>query len=450
MNVPTARPPAPGDAPRTRSVRRTGPARWLTAGLAVVLGLTVSATTPHAAVADSPYQRGPDPTLASVAATRGPFATTQATVPAGNGFNGGFVYYPTDTSLGTWGAVAIVPGYSALFANEEAWMGPWLASFGFVVLGIETNSRTDGADARATQLLAGLDYLTRTSPVRSRVDANRLGVMGHSAGGAGTLLAALRRPSLKTAVGLAPGTPGNNLNMSTTQVPTLLLSGQNDGTVTPSYVQGIYNTLPANVEHAWAELAGNDHLSFTRSNPTEMRLLIPWLKIFLDSDTRYTQFLCPLADSTGVSRYSSTCPLVPSGGPTPPPTTTPPPPTTTPPPTSTPPPPTTTPPPPTTTPPAGTACTATYRTVNSWSGGFQAEVTVTAGTTATDGWTVRWNLGAGQSVSQVWNGTLSTSGTTATVRNAAYNGTLAPGTSTTFGFLGTGTPSSPSPTCTSP
>lgn len=233
MNLPTAQAPPPGTAHRTPSVRRSGVARWLTAGLAVVLGLAVSATTPHAAAADSPYQRGPDPTLASVAATRGPFATTQATVPAGNGFNGGYVYYPTDTSLGTWGAVAIVPGYSALFANEEAWMGPWLASFGFVVLGIETNSRTDGADARATQLLAGLDYLTRTSPVRTRVDANRLGVMGHSAGGAGTLLAALRRSSLKTAVGLAPGTPGNNLNMSTTQVPTLLLSGQNDGTVTP-------------------------------------------------------------------------------------------------------------------------------------------------------------------------------------------------------------------------
>ncbi|SCF46815.1 Dienelactone hydrolase [Micromonospora matsumotoense] len=449
MKLPTAQNPAPGAGRRTPSVRRSRAVRWLTAGLAVVLGLAVSATPRDAAAADNPYQRGPDPTPASVAATRGPFATTQATVPAGNGFNGGFVYYPTDTSLGTWGAVAIVPGYSALFANEEAWMGPWLASFGFVVLGIETNSRTDGADARATQLLAALDYLTRTSPVRNRVDPHRLSVMGHSAGGAGTLLAALRRPSLKTAVGLAPGTPGNNLNMSTTQVPTLLLSGQNDGTVTPSYVQGIYNTLPAGVEHAWAELAGNDHLSFTRSNPTEMRLLIPWLKIFLDNDTRYTQFLCPLADSTGVSRYSSTCPLVPPGGPTTPPPTTPPPttpPPTTPPPTT--PPPTT--PPPTTPPPAGTACTATYRTVNSWSGGFQAEVTVTAGSAAVNGWTARWELGGGQGISQVWNGTLSTSGATATVRNAAYNGALAPGTSTTFGFLGTGTPTSPSPTCTSP
>ncbi|MEU8184758.1 cellulose binding domain-containing protein [Micromonospora sp. NPDC049044] len=425
-------------------MKRPSTARWLTAALAAVLGLALATTTRDAAVADSPYQRGPDPTPASVAATRGPFATAQATVPAGNGFNGGYVYYPTDTSQGTWGAVAIVPGYSALFANEEAWMGPWLASFGFVVIGIETNSRTDGADARATQLLAALDYLTRTSPIRDRVDPNRLSVMGHSAGGAGTLLAALRRPTLKAAVGLAPGTPGNNLNMSTTRVPTLLLSGQNDGTVTPSYVQGIYNTLPADVEHAWAELAGNDHLSFTRSNPTEMRLLIPWLKIFLDNDTRYTQFLCPLSNSSGVSRYSATCPLVPSDVPTTPPTTTPPP--TTPPPTT--PPPTT--PPPTTPPPTGVACTAAYRTTNSWSGGFQGEVTVTAGTAAINGWTVRWTLNSGQSITQVWNGTLSTSGSTATVRNVSYNGSLAAGATTTFGFLGSGAPAAASPTCTSP
>ncbi|MFC7707185.1 poly(ethylene terephthalate) hydrolase family protein [Micromonospora lupini] len=419
------------------------PTRWLTAALAVALGLAMATATRDAAAADSPYQRGPDPTPASVAATRGPFATTQATVPAGNGFNGGYVYYPTDTSQGTWGAVAIVPGYSALFANEEAWMGPWLASFGFVVIGIETNSRSDGADARATQLLAALDYLTRTSPIRDRVDANRLGVMGHSAGGAGTLLASLRRPTLKTAVGLAPGTPGNNLNMSTTQVPTMLLSGQNDGTVTPSYVQGIYNTLPAGVEHAWAELAGNDHLSFTRSNPTEMRLLIPWLKTFLDNDTRYTQFLCPLGNSTGVSRYNATCPLVPPDGPTTPPTSSPPtsaPPTSAPPTTGA----------PTTPPPSGAACTATYRTVNSWSGGFQGEITVTAGTAAINGWTVTWNLSNGQSISQAWNGTLRTSGSTATVRNVSYNGSLAPGGTTTFGFLGSGTPANASPTCASP
>ena len=46
-------------------------------------------------------QRGPDPTIASIEATRGTFATAQMSVAAGNGFGGGVVYYPTDTSQGT-------------------------------------------------------------------------------------------------------------------------------------------------------------------------------------------------------------------------------------------------------------------------------------------------------------------------------------------------------------
>ncbi|MFD0821243.1 lipase, partial [Micromonospora zhanjiangensis] len=315
--------PPPDDAATGRTPpggprRRIG--RILAAAVAVGM-LTATVAVSAASAADNPYQRGPDPTLASVAATRGPFATTQTTVPAGNGFNGGYLYYPTDTSLGTWGAVAIVPGYSALFANEEAWMGPWLASFGFVVIGIETNSLNDGAEPRGTQLLAALDYLTRSSPVRTRVDPNRLGVIGHSAGGAGALSAALRRPSLRSVVGLAPGAPGGGINLADDRVPTMFISGERDTTVTRSYLQGLYTTLPASTENAWVEITGNDHLSFTRSNPTEMRTLIPWLKIFLDNDTRYAQFLCPLADPSNISMYRNTCPLVPPGLPTPTPTT---------------------------------------------------------------------------------------------------------------------------------
>jgi poly(3-hydroxybutyrate) depolymerase len=103
-----------------------------------------------------------------------------------------------------------------------------------------------------------------------------------------------------------------------------------------------------------------------------------------------------------------------------------------------------------TTPGPGGACQATYRTVRDWPGGFQGEVSVTAGGTAISGWTVRWTLGGGQNVTQVWNGTLSTSGSTATVRNAAYNGSLPASGSTTFGFLADGTPSTPTLTCTSP
>lgn len=60
------------------------------------------AAAPRAAQSN-PYNRGPDPTVAGIEASRGPFATAQMGVAPGNGFNGGVIYYPTETTLGTWG-----------------------------------------------------------------------------------------------------------------------------------------------------------------------------------------------------------------------------------------------------------------------------------------------------------------------------------------------------------
>ncbi|WP_446447331.1 poly(ethylene terephthalate) hydrolase family protein [Streptomyces broussonetiae] len=62
--------------------------------------------------------------MASVAAPSGPFTTASVSVSARNGFNGGRVYHPTDTDLGTLGSVSTVPGHTARFADEEAWMRP--------------------------------------------------------------------------------------------------------------------------------------------------------------------------------------------------------------------------------------------------------------------------------------------------------------------------------------
>jgi len=55
----------------------------------------------------------------------------------------------------------------------------------------------------------------------------------------------------------------------------------------------------------------------------------------------------------------------------------------------------------------------------------------------------------GQTVTQVWSATVTTSGSTVTARNVGYNGNLAAGASTTFGFLGswTGTNGVPAVTC---
>ena len=106
----------------------------------------------------------------------------------------------------------------------------------------------------------------------------------------------------------------------------------------------------------------------------------------------------------------------------------------------------------TTTSPGQQQCTATYRVVNSWSGGFQAEVTVTNSSSSTlNGWTVRWTLPSGQTITQLWNGVLTTSGSSVTVRNESWNRSIPPNSSTAFGFLGSGSSgSTPSLSCTSP
>ena len=301
---------------RTRPLRRTRGAGLVWATLITVLAAvtaTLLAVGPASAqpvanaVVSHGTQRGPNPTLAMIEATRGPFATAQRSVTPGNGFNGGVVYYPTDTSQGTWGALAIVPGYTAKCAKEEAWMGPWLSSFGFVVICIETNSPNDYDVARGQQLLAALTWLTGSSPVKSEVDPNRLAVLGHSMGGGGVVYATEHRPSLRAGIALAPFSPSQN--MSTDKVPTLVLGGQKDPTVTPSYLKGLYATMPASTHSLFAQIAGANHLFYTHANNVQMKLIIPWLKVFVDSDTRYEQFLCPsLPDPSKISIYQAKCP----------------------------------------------------------------------------------------------------------------------------------------------
>ena len=103
------------------------------------------------------------------------------------------------------------------------------------------------------------------------------------------------------------------------------------------------------------------------------------------------------------------------------------------------------------TPPAGTgSCTAVYALTGQWSGGFQANVTVTAGPSDISSWTVTWQYSNGQSVTQAWNATITTSGASVTARNVSYNGALARTASTQFGFLGSssGSLSTPTLTCT--
>ncbi|MEV6784120.1 alpha/beta hydrolase [Streptomyces sp. NPDC051098] len=274
----------------------------------VAVGLG-TALTPGAQAADNPYERGPAPTTSSIEASRGSYAVSQTTVSSlsVSGFGGGTIYYPTSTADGTFGAIAVSPGYTA-GQSSIAWLGPRLASQGFVVFTIDTLTTLDQPDSRGRQLLAALDHLTQRSTVRTRIDSTRLGVMGHSMGGGGTLEAAKSRPSLQAAIPLT----GWNLDKSWPEVrtPTLVVGADGD-TIAPvsSHSEPFYTSLPSSLDKAYLELNNASHFTPNSSNTTIAKYSVSWLKRFIDNDTRYEQFLCPLPrPSLTIEEYRGNCP----------------------------------------------------------------------------------------------------------------------------------------------
>jgi endo-1,4-beta-xylanase len=96
---------------------------------------------------------------------------------------------------------------------------------------------------------------------------------------------------------------------------------------------------------------------------------------------------------------------------------------------------------------AGTgSCAVTYRVTGSWTGGFQGDVKiVNTGSAAIAGWKLGWRFTGGQTISQLWNGSVAQSGPAVTVTGAAWNATIAAGGSASVGFLGTWTGGNPVP-----
>jgi predicted dienelactone hydrolase len=272
--------------------------------LAVVLTLmgggVAAVATP--ALAD---EIGQAPTAANITGN-GSFATTSASISSlVTGFGGGRVYYPTAT--GTYPVIAISPGFTATWSSLS-WIGPRLSSWGFVVVGIETNSLYDQPGSRGNQLLAALNWAVNSSPtaVRSHVDGSRRGVAGHSMGGGGTLeaLAADTSGLVKAGVPLAPWNSDKTWN--NVSEPVLIVGGQAD-TIAPvaSHSVPFYNSLAG--PKTYVELTGASHFFPQSSNATTSRALVSWFKRWLNQDSRFTPFTCGFSGAAVSSFRSNAC-----------------------------------------------------------------------------------------------------------------------------------------------
>jgi dienelactone hydrolase len=247
--------------------------------------------------------RGDAPTAES-ASRQGPFQVTtfSAGLRDGPDYGTQTMHVPNEGEP-PFAAVAVVPGFLAAESSIAAW-GPFLASHGIVTLTIGTNSPTDSPDLRAKALLDALATIAAEnarsgSPLEGKVDLERLGIMGWSMGGGGTLIASSSTPGLKAAITLAAWSPG--VSFSDERVPVLLFAGGSDA-VAGGQSQGFFTSIPDSTPKMLFEVRGGSHSvanSPNGGNGEVGRYGLSWLKVFLEGDERYRPFLLqePTQDS---------------------------------------------------------------------------------------------------------------------------------------------------------
>ena len=256
-------------------------------------------SAPYPSAPCNDCQRGPNPTEAALEDENdGPYNVDDIYVSSFvSGFGGGHIYYPTNAS-GQMGAIAVIPGYLSYESSIE-WWGPRLASHGFVVITTDTNTIYDYPNSRADQLSAALDYVidesnSLFSPISGMVDETRLGVIGWSMGGGGTLKLATER-SINAIIPQAPWYSGFN-DFDEINTPTFFIACELDAVAPVAiHVDEFWDDVPNTTPKAYVEINNGNHFC-ANSGYSDEDILgkygISWMKRFIDFDTRYDQFLC--------------------------------------------------------------------------------------------------------------------------------------------------------------
>ena len=211
------------------------------------------------------------------------------------------VSYPCNLS-GTAPATTLTGGYTNT-KEQMYWLADHLSSHGYIVITMTPNNTLGLPPVWERAHKGGIDKLksenTRLlSSIRGKVDTNRLGIMGFSMGGGGTLLAAGDLGSqIKTAVPLAPWLGVSIPSYRNIRANTLIISGSSDSVAFPSTIAGYYRNLPSSLTRGLAEVRGANHNDFystfaSSSQQTRFKTLTTaWLKVYLNGDTSYQTYL---------------------------------------------------------------------------------------------------------------------------------------------------------------
>ena len=178
-----------------------------------------------------------------------------------------------------------------------SWLAERLASHGIITIAFTPTNNRSG-DARVWQVghegsLEKLNAETSRegSPIKGAIDLSKLGIMGFSMGGAGTILAANQLgDAIKVAVPLCAYRPVS----PTMKSATLYIAGTRDTISIPGRIVATYEAMPENTPSALANFNGLRHqdiLNNGNQHDHVARYIISWYRFHMNQETAYQTYL---------------------------------------------------------------------------------------------------------------------------------------------------------------
>jgi predicted dienelactone hydrolase len=238
-------------------------------------------------------------------------------------YSSSVMYYPSDATP-PFAAVALSPGFTASGTDYE-FVGDMLASHGIaVLLTTPTATDIDQPPARGVDLVAAVQHLVMEndrsgSPLMGKLATDRICVTGQSMGGGGSLFAANELGDMiRCVVPLQPWQPGGSFPRIT--APTMIVGAAADTIASVSgHARGHYASIPDSTEKFLVVFEGDHYLSTDRTSGSpssqeakatpeydlQAAYMIPFYKLFLESDERYRPYLYDEAmrSTTSVTSY---------------------------------------------------------------------------------------------------------------------------------------------------
>ena len=156
-----------------------------------------------------------------------------------------------------------------------SWIGDCLASQGYFALLFTVPSKNlPNPQQWSDGIRSAIDHLlSKEESSHDKICSEKIGIMGHSMGGLGALIAGSEDPRIKCIVGLAPAIlpellpiPKEIHNIS---IPIQLQIGSNDGLIPPVNVKTFLNSLHSE-QKSYIEIEGGNHIRFIDKTTSSM------------------------------------------------------------------------------------------------------------------------------------------------------------------------------------